>query len=94
MRGGERFEEAIRKLHFDTCVYTKDGLDLLFRVVGVDRCMYGTEKPGTGTAIHPDTGKSLDDLKPVIESIDWLSDADRKAIFEENTKKLYNLKLN
>ena len=94
MRGGERFEEAIRKLHFDTCVYTKDGLDLLFRVVGVDRCMYGTEKPGTGTAIHPDTGKSLDDLKPVIESIEWLSDADRKAIFEENTKKLFNLKLN
>jgi predicted TIM-barrel fold metal-dependent hydrolase len=62
--------------------------------MGVDRCMYGTEKPGTGTSIHPDTGKYLDDLKPVIESIEWLSEADRKAIFEENTKKLFNLKLN
>lgn len=94
MRGGARFEEAFRKLNFDTCLYTKDSLELLFKVAGTERCMYGSEKPGTGTAVHPDTGKYMDDLKPVIESISWLSDADRKGIFEENAKRLYNLKLN
>lgn len=92
-RGGERFEEALKKLNFDTCLYTKDSLELLFKVAGIDRCMYGTEKPGTGTAVHPDTGKYLDELIPVIESIEWLTESDRKAIFEGNAKRLYNLKV-
>ncbi len=90
-RKGDPFEERIRKLYYDTCLYTKEGLELLFKVVGVDRCMFGTEKPGTGTAIHPKTGKYMDDLKPVIESIEWLGEKERKMIFEDNAKKVYRL---
>lgn len=92
-RGGEPFEESLRRLYFDTCVYTKEGLELLFKIVGPDRCMFGTEKPGTGTAINPKTGQYMDDIKPVIESIEWLSQADRRMIFEETAKKVHNLKL-
>jgi 4-oxalmesaconate hydratase len=92
-RKGEPFEESIRKLYFDTCLYTREGLELLFKVAGVDRCMFGTEKPGTGTAVHPKTGKYMDDLKPVIESIEWLGQKERKMIFEENAKSVYRLGL-
>jgi OH-DDVA meta-cleavage compound hydrolase len=89
----EPFEESIRKLYFDTCLYTKDALELLFKMVGTDRCMFGTENPGSGSAIHPGTGRYMDDTKPVIESIEWLTDHDKQMIFSENAKKVYNLKL-
>ena len=87
----EPFEESLRRLNFDTCLYTKESLELLFKTVGTDRCMFGTELPGTGSAINPHTGRYMDDLKPVIESIEWLTAQDRKNIFEDNARKLYKL---
>lgn len=45
----------------------------------------------TGSAIDPKTGKSLDDIKPHIDSFEWLSDADRKKIYEDNARRLYKL---
>ena len=39
-------EEAVRRLYYDTCLYTKDGLRLLFKTMGADRCLFGTETPG------------------------------------------------
>lgn len=89
--GSERFEESIRRLYFDTCIYTKESLELLFKVAGPDRCLFGTERPGTGSVMDPQTGRYMDDLKPVIESIDWLREQDRKKIFEENARKLFKL---
>jgi 4-oxalmesaconate hydratase len=38
----------------------------------------------------PDTGRSFDDLKPVIEDIGTLSDADRAAIFEGNARQVFS----
>ena len=66
-----------------------EGLDLLFRIVGTDRCMFGTENPGTGTYKDPQTGKMLDDLKPEIESISWMTDQDRKNVFEDVARKVF-----
>jgi len=91
--GAEPFEESIRRLYFDTCLYTKEALELLFKVVGTDRCMFGSETPGTGTAINPNTGRSMDDTRPIIESIEFLTEEQKKMIFSENAKKVYNLKL-
>ncbi len=54
---------------------------------------FGTEKLGTGTAVNPNTEKYMDDLNPVIESIEWRGTADGKMIFEDTTKKIFNLKL-
>jgi 4-oxalmesaconate hydratase len=88
----EPFEESIRKLYFDTCLYTKDSLELLFKTVGVDRCMFGTENPGTGSAINPNTGMYMDNTKPVIESIEWLSEKEKNMIFSETAIKVYNLR--
>jgi 4-oxalmesaconate hydratase len=88
---GTRFDDALRRLHFDTCNYSREALELLFRVVGPQRCMFGTEMPGTGSVVDPDTGRTFDDLKPVIESIELLTDDDRRDVFSENARRLYRL---
>ena len=52
--------------------------------------MFATENPGTGTHKDPKTGKMLDDTKPVIESIEWLSAQDKKNVFEDVAKKVFS----
>jgi 4-oxalmesaconate hydratase len=91
MRGAERFVDRLRNVYFDACLYTKDALELLFKTVGPDRCLFGTERPGTGTQLNPDTGKYYDDTAEIIESIEWLSAEDKAGIFENNIRKLYKL---
>ncbi|MTD57043.1 amidohydrolase family protein [Amycolatopsis sp. RM579] len=88
----ETFRDSMRRLWYDTCVYNAEGLDLLFKIVGTDRCMFGTELPGTGTEVDPVSGRVFDDLKPVIENqIPWLSDDDRAAVLENNARSLFKL---
>lgn len=88
--GGEYFDDRLRRLHFDTTTYDKDALELLFKVVGADRVLFATEKPGTGSAVDPKTGRDFDDLKPVIEELRQLSDEDRRNVFECNCTRLYS----
>ena len=35
--------------------------------------------------------RAMDDLRPIIEGFDWLSDTDKKNIFEMNARKLYKI---
>ena len=51
----------------------------LFKVVGPDRCLFGAERPGTGSEKDPDTGRWFDDIKPLIDDINALTDADAPA---------------
>jgi OH-DDVA meta-cleavage compound hydrolase len=88
---GKRFSERMRNLWFDTTLYTPLALELLIKTVGVDRCLFATECPGTGSATNPETGRYMDDIAPMIKGFDWLSAADKKAIFEDNAKKLFKL---
>src|SRR5215468_637197 len=92
-RGGARFSEKMRNLYYDTVLYSKDSLELLFKTVGVDRCLFGTERPGVGTVKDPRTGRWLDETRFTIEAIDWLTADDRRKIFEDNAKRLFNLKV-
>ena len=89
-KGGPSFDDQLKRLHFDTTTYDQDALELLFKVVGPDRVLFATENPGTGSAIDPKTGRAYDDLKPVIEAIPFLTEADRRNIFECNCTKLYS----
>jgi 4-oxalmesaconate hydratase len=41
----------------------------------------------------PKTGRWLDETRFTIESIDWLTEADRRMIFEENARRVFNLKV-
>jgi OH-DDVA meta-cleavage compound hydrolase len=59
------FEESLRKLYFDTALYTKEAIELLLKVASPERCLFGTERPGAGTAQKPD-GSWLDDTKGLI----------------------------
>lgn len=77
----EPFAETLKRFWFDTCLYTQEALELLIAVVGADRVLFGTERPGSGG--------SLEDLKPVIEKIPALSDDDRHAVFEGNARQVY-----
>ncbi|MFF5297122.1 amidohydrolase family protein [Paractinoplanes globisporus] len=91
VRQGATFEEKLRQLYFDTCLYTADAIELLIRTVGVDRCLFGSEKPGTGSVRDPGTGRWIDDIHLLIGDIDWLTDADRARLFEGTARSLFRL---
>jgi predicted TIM-barrel fold metal-dependent hydrolase len=86
----ESFDESLHRLNFDTCIHAKESLELLFSVCGAENCLFGTEKPGSGSAPNPETGRDFDDIKPLIEEISTLSKIQRDGIFEGNTRGLYN----
>ncbi|MCL2482736.1 MAG: amidohydrolase [Propionibacteriaceae bacterium] len=85
----EPFESQLRKFYFDTVLHYPLALELLFRTVGSDRILFGTEKPGSGSGTNPKTGKAFDELRPVIEGFDFLTQADRDAVFLNNAKKFF-----
>jgi len=90
--GGEEVVERLRpnNLYYDSCAYNKDFLAAAIKEHGVDRMVFGTEAPGSGTAIlNPETGKPSDDLIPVIESMEFLSDEDKKKILRDNAIQLF-----
>ncbi|NML44742.1 amidohydrolase [Ramlibacter sp. G-1-2-2] len=86
----ETFDQQVRKLYYDTCNYSTEAIELLCKVVGTERVLFGTEKPGTGSARDPLSGRDFDDMKPVIEGIEWLSAAQKKDIFECNCRRVYS----
>jgi 4-oxalmesaconate hydratase len=85
----EPFEETLRRLYFDTVLFDQEALELLLRVCGADRCLFGSDKPANGSVVDPRTGRALNDVKPLIDSIAWLTDADRRAIYEGNVRSVY-----
>lgn len=86
----ETFDERLKKLYFDTGLYNKESLELLFKIVGPERCLFGTERPGAGSKVDPRTGRWYDDVRPVIESIEWLTVEDKEMIFHKNAQKVFS----
>jgi predicted TIM-barrel fold metal-dependent hydrolase len=89
--GGERFSDKMKKLYYDTTLYTQDAIELLVKTVGADQCLFGSECPGTGSAVLPETGRPLDDVASYIRAIDWMSEEDKTNILGENAKKVFKL---
>jgi predicted TIM-barrel fold metal-dependent hydrolase len=92
--GGKRavFSERMRNhLYFDTVLYTPGALRLLIETVGAERCLFGSECPGVGSAINPKTGRSMDDVASHLQALDGLSEPDKKLIFEDNARRLFKL---
>lgn len=87
----EPFDDGLRRLWFDTVLHNPDSLELLLKTVGPERCVFGTEKPGSGSVPDPVTGRDLDDLKPVIESFQFLTADQREEVFEKNARELFRL---
>ena len=49
----ESFDESLKRLYYDTVIHSKDSLAMLIKLVGSDRVVFGTENPGSGTALNP-----------------------------------------
>jgi predicted TIM-barrel fold metal-dependent hydrolase len=75
-------------LFYDTCGYDLVFLEAAIRQRGVDRMVFGTEAPGSGRAVRPETGRTSDDLVPVIGGFEFLTAADKKKIFNGNGVRL------
>lgn len=82
-------KDLSRNLFYDCCAYDVDFLTASFRQRGVDQMMFGTESPGSGGAVRPQTGKASDDLFPVIDSLEFLSGEDKLRIFHKNALKVF-----
>jgi 4-oxalmesaconate hydratase len=82
-------ELLLNNVFFDTCVYHRPGIELLLKVVPVDNVLFASEMVGAVRGIDPETGHHYDDTRRYVDSIEWLSAADRKKIFEDNVRKVY-----
>ncbi|HTJ24833.1 MAG TPA: amidohydrolase family protein [Candidatus Limnocylindria bacterium] len=91
MRRKERFIDGMRKLYYDTVLYTSAAIKLLIDTVGADRCLFGAECPGVGSAINPETGRTFDDIVPYISAFDFLTPDEKAAILGGNARTLFNL---
>jgi 4-oxalmesaconate hydratase len=89
MNKWEPFDEFIRRLYFDTTVCSREAMEMLLAVVGVDNVIFASEMLGGVTTIDPSTGRFFDDNKPCLDAIGWLTQEDRDKIFEHNVKKAY-----
>jgi predicted TIM-barrel fold metal-dependent hydrolase len=74
----------IGNLYFDT-----NALDLHFLEAAIKqrtpaRMCFGTEVPGSGRATRKSTGRPGDDLVPIIGGFDFLTDDDKRTIFNSN----------
>lgn len=88
----KRFSTGMRKLYYDTVLYTEGALRLLIETVGVDQCLFGSECPGVGSKLLEDDHEhTMDHIAPTIAKFDFLSDADKKKIFEDNARKVFKL---
>ena len=74
MNKWEPFEEFIKRLYFDTTVYSAEAMEMLIKVVGVDNVMFASEMLGGVTTVDPKTGRFFDDNKPCVDAIGWLTD--------------------
>jgi 4-oxalmesaconate hydratase len=94
LHGGQAidvFNARLKKLYFDTCLHYKKSLELLIGLVGSENVLFGTENPGSGSTLNPETGRNFDDIKPLIEQIEFLTTKDRENIFENNARRLFTL---
>ncbi len=78
-------ELLLDNVFFDTCVYHQPGIDLLTKVIPIKNILFASEMVGAVRGIDPETGHYYDDTKRYIEGAPNLSEADRNAIFMENT---------
>jgi 4-oxalmesaconate hydratase len=91
MHGREDFDVALRRLWYDTCLWSPEAFELLVKVVGPDRIVFGTETPGSGSGFDPATGRHLDNMYPYIAECPLLSEDERQSVLSGNAERLFGL---
>lgn len=82
-------ESVLQNIYFDTCVYHQPGIDLMAQVVPTQNILFGSEMFGAVKDIDPTTGFHFDDTKRYVMASPYLDDAQRRAVFFENTLRVY-----
>jgi predicted TIM-barrel fold metal-dependent hydrolase len=78
-------------LMYDTCCYDIDFLSTAIKQHGAHRMLFGTEAPGAGGITVRANGRRSDDLVPVIEELDFLTEDQKLAIFSGNARAFFPL---
>lgn len=76
--------DTSNNLFFDTCAYDIPYLKAAIHQRGVANCCFGVEAPGSGQDVRPETGRTSDDMVPIIAGLDMLSEQDKVDIFHNN----------
>jgi 4-oxalmesaconate hydratase len=79
---------VMNNVYFDTCVYHQPGINLLADVIENKNILFGSEMVGAVRGIDPQTGHYFDDTKRYVDAL-GISDAERKAIFEGNARRVF-----
>jgi aminocarboxymuconate-semialdehyde decarboxylase len=74
--------EYLSRFYYDSCTYTEATLRFLIDMVGVEQVVLGTDYPAP---------MFLDDPVNWINGLASLSDAEKKAILEDNPARLLGL---
>ena len=84
--------DVTNNLFFDTCCYDPHFLSAVIKQRGVDRMVFGTEVPGSGSdVLNPETGAAGDDVLALIDSFDFLNTADKLKIVHDNPLRMFPL---
>jgi predicted TIM-barrel fold metal-dependent hydrolase len=90
--GAKKKVDVTKNLFFDTCCYDPHFLSAVIKQRGVDRMVFGTEVPGSGSDIfNPETGAAADDVLALIDSFDFLNTEDKIAIVHDNPLRMFPL---
>jgi predicted TIM-barrel fold metal-dependent hydrolase len=81
-------KDLSQNLFYDTCGYDTIFLEAAIKQRGIPQLCFGTEAPGSGRTVRPETGRTSDDLVPVIDGFDFLTGEDKKTIFNENPARI------
>jgi 4-oxalmesaconate hydratase len=85
----ELTEFLMDNIYFDTCVYHQPGMETLFRSVPTKNIVFASEMIGAVKGIDPKTGHFFDDTKQYVDTMEFLTDADRQQLFEDNARRVY-----
>ena len=58
-------------------------------MIPVENILFASETIGAVQGVDPETGHHYDDTRRYIDAIEWLSDADRQRIYENNARAVY-----
>lgn len=81
-------EHLMRNVFFDTCVYHQPGIDLLYRVIGVDNLLFASEMLGAVRGVNPETGSGWDDTRRYVDAL-RLSEHEAHRLYEANARQVY-----
>jgi 4-oxalmesaconate hydratase len=83
-------ELLMNNVYFDTCVYHQPGIDLLVDVIPAKNILFASEMVGAVRGIDSETGYYFDDTKRYIDNNTALSADGKKAIFEDNARRVFS----